>query len=48
MDRLTKSGTICGDKYYDAIGFGAIEQRPFFEIIKKLAYYKEIENNGKN
>ena len=43
MERLTKSGTICGDKYYDTIGFGAIEQRPFFEIIKKLAYYEDLD-----
>lgn len=43
MERLTKSGTIGSDKYYEAIGFSAIEQRPFFYLIKRLAEY---ENTG--
>lgn len=48
MKRLTRNGiTVCGDKYYDALGFGAIEQRPFFEIIKKLAHYEDLEESGK-
>lgn len=43
MDRLTEHRVYSWDKShgYDALGYGAIEQKPFFPLIKKLAEYED-------
>lgn len=47
MYRLTGSGiNPLGEKWYDAFGFSAFQQRPFFKIIKKLAEYEDMEEQG--
>lgn len=46
MERLTRHVKFRDDDCYEALGFGAIQQRPFFQIIKKLAKYEDAEEQG--
>ena len=46
MERLTKHGKFLNDDYYEALGFSADKQRPFFNLIKKLAEYEDAEEQG--
>lgn len=46
MERLTKHVKFLDDDCYEALGFSAIQQRPFFRIIKRLAEYEDAEEQG--